>query len=91
MVACYYARLMVVKVSYPHDPERFNRWIAKHASVVQIVAFSVVGLSCLLAAVLTKWLEHSVFLLVIPGLGVPALFLIAWSYQEGGGDGDNEG
>ena len=78
-----------MRVTYPHDPERVDKWVGKHASVVQIVCASVVGLSFLAAAVAGFGWMDAWALLIVPGLCIPAGLFWVWSYQEGGG-GDNE-
>ena len=98
MVAGKYASVMRVKVSYPHDPERLDRWIGKHASVIQAslaVGWTVVALVSVGLAILVPGRKPLLFLFVPVVLGLFVGFFGWWSYQEGGGgdkdDGGNEG
>ena len=83
---------MVVKVTYPHDPERLDRWIGKHASVIQ-ATLSLTWLAVSVLSVLLMVLWDWRLVLLIPVWSVPTGFFGWWSYQEGGGGGDggNEG
>ena len=86
---------MAVKVSYPHDPERLDRWIGKHASVIQAtIALTWLGVS-VASVLLGLW--RPLLLLVIPIWALPSVVFWVWAYQEGGGPveggggGGNEG
>ena len=83
---------MAVKVSYPHDPERLDRWIGKHASVIQ--AWLAVGWTVLAIASIGWAIFGAPLALLFPVAGGLFVgFFGWWSYQEGGGgdDGGNEG
>ena len=72
-----------MRVIYPHDPERLDRWIGKHASVIQ-ATLSLTWLAVsVLSVVLALW--RPLLLLVIPIWTLPTAFFGWWSYQEGGG------
>ena len=81
---------MPVNVQYPHDPERLDKWIAKHASVIQAtlsVAWLVVSVAAVVLMAFVDWR----LVLLIPVWSVPTGFFGWWSYQEGGDGGGNEG
>ena len=81
---------MPVNVQYPHDPERLDKWIGRHASVIQAwlaIGWTVVAIGSILWAILGE----PVALLFPVATGLFVGFFGWWTYQEGGDGGDNEG
>ena len=86
MVAGEYASLMGVK--YPHDPERLDRWIGKHASIIQAflaLSWLTVALGSIVVAVWPLEGADRLIMLMTPVVwGLVAGFFGWWSYQEAG-------
>ena len=78
-------------VDYTHDPERLDRWIGKHASVIQ--AWLAIGWTvATIAAIGWAIVGPEPLALLFPVvLGLFVGFFGWWSYQEAGlGDGDKQ-
>ena len=72
------------------DPNRIDRWIQRHGSVIQLVSVAVFALSCLVAAFAGAVSMGPWALLLLPATAVPGAVMSFWVHLLGDeDDGDN--